>query len=151
MKKAITRTTRRASSISLAPCFHDSYKFLNDDFALISPLAFITLLILAFRSALKATNTTASRFKLLVVLTVILGLVVVYGLINANPPPQCPDSYPDNYTQQQIDTARSHCIVGADIGAGIYVYFLFIVAPFAITLISLWTSWLLSYYKKKRV
>ena len=111
--------------------------FLWGDAAPVGFLAFLTFTFLAAQSAYKASKTFKSKARLLTVFSAILGLLVFIGFTVMNPP-QCPD----NYTQQQIDAANGNCIIGANIGIGLY--FMFIVFPTALLIVALWIHALLS-------
>jgi hypothetical protein len=103
-------------------------------------LGFLVFLIFTFLSAQKAfeaSKTFGSRVKLLAVFSALLALLVLLGFTIMNPP-QCPYIY----TQQQVDAAHGSCIVGANIGIGLY--FMFIVAPAALFVFFLWIRTLLS-------
>lgn len=114
--------------------------FAWDDAAPIGFLAFLTFTFLAAQRAYKASKTINSKVKLLTILSILLGLLTIVGFTEMNPP-QCPDSY----TQQQIDAANGNCIIGANIG--ISSYFIFIVLPAALLIVTLWIHVLLSVRK----
>lgn len=66
-------------------------------------------------------------------LTTLLLVLVLFAFMVMNPP-QCPL----NYTQEQVDA--SNCIVGANIGLGLFIAF--IILPFALVVIGLWAIYL---------
>jgi hypothetical protein len=117
--------------------------YLWDDASLLASLAFLTLIILAAQSALSVSKTFRSRIKLLSVFSVILAVLVVLGFTVMNPP-QCPISY----TQHQINAANGKCIIGANIGIGLY--FMFIVIPAALLVAVLWIKTLASDRKPRK-
>ncbi len=81
-----------------------------------------------------------SRNNILMLTSVWLALTVfTFTIMN---PPQCPDSY----TQAQIDSAN--CIVGANIGLGIFIMFIFV--PLSVILIGLWSIYILRLKQNKQ-
>ena len=103
--------------------------FIWDDLALISSIAFITFIIMAAHSAFTAASKQSfnATLKLLSVFSAVLALLIVLGFTVMNPPQCLPNHTPKN---------EFECIVGANIGLG--VYFMFIVFPAAIGLIAMW-------------
>jgi small-conductance mechanosensitive channel len=111
--------------------------FIWEDAFLIAFCVFLALIILTVQSALSASKTFSSKVKLLTIFSAVLAILIILGVTVMNPP-QCPE----NYTQEQINAAHGHCIIGANIGIGLY--FLFIVFPAALGVIGLWIRTLLS-------
>jgi Na+/phosphate symporter len=68
---------------------------------------------------------------LLYLVTGVWFALVVLSLTSFNPP-QCPD----HYTQAQVDAA--HCIVGANIGLGLVVFF--VIVPLTALVAVLWAA-----------
>ena len=76
--------------------------------------------------------------KILWALTAFLGVLILFAFTILNPA-QCPE----DYTQEQVETAA--CDVGANIGLGLFVTF--IIIPCALVLIALWVA----YWKRDNV
>lgn len=120
--------------------------FIWEDASLIAFLGFITFIIMAVQGTFRASQTFASKVKLLIVFSAVLALLIVLGLTLFNPP-QCPV----NYSQAQIDAAQGilpKCIIGANIG--LPFYFLFVVLPVGLVVTALWIKTLWSEQKSSR-
>ncbi|MEX2006800.1 MAG: hypothetical protein WD877_01315 [Candidatus Saccharimonadales bacterium] len=110
---------------------------LVEDAAFLSLIAFIAFIVMAVKRAYAASDTSRSKVILISILSTVLVVLFIIGFTYMNPP-QCPDKY----TQAQIDAANGSCIIGANIGIGLY--FMFIVVPVAVLVSVLWIKILFS-------
>ena len=79
-----------------------------------------------------------------IIATLFLVLLIIFTFTSGNPP-QCPERYPQGYTQAQIDAIKDDCIIGADIGGGLLIL---ILVPAASIVLVLWAAFFVRRYRK---